>query len=162
MRRKRYDSVPIGGETRSLKAWCQQTGVDPSVAYQRIHYLKWPPAQAVGLEPRVIENYGKKGKIRNHKNVRLTHNGVTHTLREWHEITLIPYTTLVYRYNQVPEWTSAEILDKEPNTPTVRRQRKMLFGASVWTEKEILPGEAPKDPPEWTPPDLIDAADEKV
>jgi hypothetical protein len=133
MRRKRYDSVPINGVTKSLKAWCQQTRVDPNLAYRRIHYLEWPPAQAVGLEPRVVRQYGKKSKISNHKNTTLTHKGVTRTLREWHEITLIPYTTLVHRFNQVPDWTSDAILDTEPNTPTARRQKKMHQRAAVWT-----------------------------
>jgi hypothetical protein len=146
MPRRKHEDIEFNGEKKSRKQWCLKTGVDPDLAYRRIHYLGWPPTQAVGLEPRVVEDYGRKTRIGNKKSVRVTIDGVTRTLRGWHYATGIQYETLVYRYNHWPR--GADILEPEPQTPTVRMRQKTGKGADlasppsrgklpVWTPKDI-------------------------
>jgi hypothetical protein len=139
MPRRKHEDIEFNGEKKSRQAWCRQTGVDPDLAYRRIHYLRWPPTQAVGLEPRVVENYGKNTRIGNRKNVRVTIGGVTRTLLGWHYATGIAYETLNYRYNH---WDNkSTILDPEPQTPDVRKKRAVEKNHRrdlIWTPADIF------------------------
>jgi hypothetical protein len=147
MRRKSQDTIEFNGEKKSRKEWCRQTGVDPDLAYRRIHYLRWPPTQAVGLEPRVVESYGKQTKIGNRKNVEVTIDGVTRNLLDWHVLTKISYNTLVYRYNHWPK--GSNILEPEPQTPTVRMRRRFFE-----TDGSLSQNDSSENPEVWTPADI--------
>lgn len=52
------------------------------------------------------------------KNIRVTHNGETHTLSEWSKITGLKRTTLEYRYNH---WDEKDLF-KEPQKCEVKMQ----------------------------------------
>lgn len=126
-RRINWNAIPIHGQVKSLTAWCQQTGVDRPLAYRRIKYGKWPPAQAVGLEPRVIETWAADSRFERKRDVTVKYRGQEHTLKEWHEISKtwerpIPYRTLVDRYNR--GYPPEDILDTRRQTAALKRQKK--------------------------------------
>jgi hypothetical protein len=118
-----WDAIEINGEKKSLTEWCRQTGVDRRIARQRMHDLRWPPAQAVGLEDRVRQTWATDSRFQGKRDVTLTYRGRERTLKEWHEITGVPYRTIVDRYNKgkspeeilhkgrlpIPTWSSDDI-----------------------------------------------------
>jgi hypothetical protein len=92
-----WKQITVGTETRSLYYWCDITGVNPDTARRRITQLKWPPAQAVEMEPRVIIDDKRKVPPMDRPIIRITYKGKTQDLMQWAAELGIPYRTLYDR-----------------------------------------------------------------
>jgi hypothetical protein len=135
-----WDAIEIKGEIKSLSEWCSQTGADRATAYRRINDLNWPPAQAVGLEPRVRQAWAEKSRFHGKRDVLVPYRKEEHTLKEWHEISKswdrqIPYRTLVDRYNRGYE--GDDLFDTRRQTRAILREKRVKRLSKTWSKDDI-------------------------
>jgi hypothetical protein len=119
-----WNAIEIYGQVRSLTEWCRETGVVRRIARQRIHDLHWPPAQAVGLEPRVRGTWAANSCFHGKRDNTVTYRGLTLTLKEWQRrIPGLKYRTMVDRVQKfkkpeeilypgrlpIPTWSPSDI-----------------------------------------------------
>ena len=123
MPRRNYNKIKIGREVKSLKQWCEITGVDLRRARQRITDLGWTPAEAVEKKPRVRNWEALVAAALPDEAVTLTYKRRTLTFRQWHEETKIPLRTLYHRYRR--GWEPADILDPERHNSRAKRMERV-------------------------------------
>lgn len=124
-RKSRYAAITINGIKKSLTEWCRETGVDRDLAYQRIHVHGWTEAEAVGKEPRRLENNGRKIPVQQRQKIIIRGR----SLKEWSIILDKPYETLLSRWRSGKK--PSEILDPTRYDPAMTAEKRKK-------KKEIL------------------------
>ncbi len=119
MPRRNYSKIEINGQVKSLKQWCEQTGVEPRRARQRITDLGWPEAEAVGVRPRSVHREPVIANAFPDEASTLSYKGRTLTFLEWHQKTGIPLRTLYDRYHR--GWEIPDILDPDRHNSRAKR-----------------------------------------
>lgn len=117
----------INGETLTLAQWAERTGTSMTIISQRIN-AGWSAERAI-LQPlgtRRNPAKDQKPKLRkpckprkpkaDNRPIRITHEGRTHTLKEWSEITGIVKETLAKRHRL--GWPVERILDQRDHRMT--------------------------------------------
>lgn len=77
--------LTFNGETKNLIEWSNETGVSSSLFIHRVKTLGWSEEKAMFTPPRLL---------------RLTHGGLTLTMKEWAKHTGIRRATIQYRICQ--------------------------------------------------------------
>ena len=107
--------ITAAGREMTLRAWSDESGLEPNTITARMDRYGWTPEEAVGLEPRLPY---KNKPYPLERRATLTVGGETKTIRDWAAEIGIREATLYQRVHS--GWTPEQAVGRAPRKLRLR------------------------------------------